>query len=105
MVDDVPGLIVLRTLAMLANEGCEAVLNRVARPADIDRAMTLGVNYPRGPLDWADAVGAGRVLSVLDALHSATGDDRYRASQLMRRRVAARRPLAVDDGAATPPTI
>lgn len=93
-VDDVPGLVVLRTLAMLANEAAEAVLTGVASPGDIDRAMTFGVNYPRGPLAWADAVGPARILGVLEALQDAYGDDRYRPSQLLRRRVAAGRALS-----------
>jgi len=94
VIDDAPGLVVLRTLAMLANEAAEAALVGVASPADIDRAMTFGVNYPRGPLAWADAVGAERILAALDALKAAYGDDRYRASQSLRRRVASGRPLA-----------
>jgi 3-hydroxybutyryl-CoA dehydrogenase len=89
VVDDAPGLIVMRTLAMLASEAADAVLQGVASPADIDRAMTLGVNYPRGPLSWADAVGPSRILAVLEALQAAYGDDRYRASQWLRRRVVA----------------
>jgi 3-hydroxybutyryl-CoA dehydrogenase len=93
VIDDAPGLVVLRTLAMLANEAAEAALVGVASPADIDRAMTFGVNYPRGPLAWADAVGPERILAALDALKAAYGDDRYRASQFLRRRVAAGRTL------------
>ncbi|TCT06237.1 3-hydroxyacyl-CoA dehydrogenase PaaH [Aquabacter spiritensis] len=92
---DRPGLAVMRTLAMLANEACEAVLQQVAAPADIDRAMTAGVNYPQGPLAWADAVGAARLLGVLAALQAETGDDRYRPSAHLRRHVAAARPLSV----------
>lgn len=98
-IDDAPGLIVLRTLAMLANEAAEAALTGVASPADIDRAMTFGVNYPRGPLAWADAVGPGRILAALDALEAAYGDDRYRASQFLRRRVAAGRTLHAEPDA------
>jgi len=93
VIDDAAGLVVLRTLAMLANEAAEAALVGVASPADIDRAMTFGVNYPRGPLAWADAVGPERILAALDALKAAYGDDRYRASQFLRRRVAAGRTL------------
>ncbi|ABL68313.1 3-hydroxyacyl-CoA dehydrogenase PaaH [Paracoccus denitrificans] len=96
VVDDTPGLVVLRMLAMLANEASEAVLTRVATPADIDRAMTLGVNYPKGPLAWADTVGPARILSVLDAIHAACGDSRYRASQLLRRQVATGARLSGD---------
>jgi len=56
--------------------------------------MCLGVNYPAGPLAWADKVGAERILAALDAIGGATGDPRYRASQLLRQRVAAGRALA-----------
>jgi 3-hydroxybutyryl-CoA dehydrogenase len=101
VVDDAPGLVVLRTLAMLANEATEAVMQGVASPGDIDRAMVLGVNYPRGPLDWADAVGPALVLATLEALQAAYGDDRYRASHLLRRRVAASVPLRAEEPAHT----
>ncbi|WP_454914768.1 3-hydroxyacyl-CoA dehydrogenase PaaH [Xanthobacter sediminis] len=99
LLDDAPGLVVLRTLAMLANAAAEAALVRVASPADIDRAMTFGVNYPRGPLAWADVVGPERILAALDALQAAYGDDRYRVSQFLRRRVAAGRALHAEPGA------
>ena len=92
-LDDVPGLVVLRTVAMLANEAAEAVRAGVASAADVDLAMTFGVNYPRGPLAWADAVGPARILAALDALQAAYGDDRYRGSQHLRRRVAAGQAL------------
>ncbi|EGP53985.1 3-hydroxyacyl-CoA dehydrogenase PaaH [Pseudorhizobium flavum] len=96
VVDDAPGLVVLRTLAMLANEAADAVLQGVASPSDIDRAMTLGVNYPRGPLAWTDDAGLPRILAVLDHLHKTYGDDRYRASRLLRRRVEARRLISTN---------
>ncbi|MEP9377352.1 3-hydroxyacyl-CoA dehydrogenase PaaH [Aquabacter sp. CN5-332] len=93
-LDDVPGLLVMRTLAMLANEAADTVLQGVASPPDIDRAMTAGVNYPKGPLAWADHVGPARILAVLEALQANYGDDRYRPSSLLRRRVAAGRALS-----------
>lgn len=77
---DWPGLVVMRTVAMLANEGFEAVLQGVASESDVDTAMRFGVNYPKGPIEWAREIGLGRVLAVLDNLHSLTGDPRYRAS-------------------------
>jgi 3-hydroxybutyryl-CoA dehydrogenase len=72
---------------MLANEGFEAVMQGVADEDGIDLAMRYGVNYPKGPIAWAQEIGLARVLSVLDALHEATGDPRYRAS--LRLRLAA----------------
>ena len=53
VIGDVPGLIVTRTVAMLANLAADALACRVASAADIDTAMRLGVNYPAGPLEWA----------------------------------------------------
>ena len=79
-ISDLPGMVVMRTIAMIVNEGFEAALCQVATPEDIDQAMKLGVNYPRGPFDWAQEFGCGQVLAVLDAIHAATGDPRYRAS-------------------------
>lgn len=84
-VTDSPALVVLRTVAMLANEAADAVLQGVGTAADIDLAMCAGVNYPKGPLAWADAIGVGTVLSVLDNLQRSYGEDRYRPSLLLRR--------------------
>jgi len=85
---DIPGLAVLRTVAMLANEGADAVLQGVGSAADIDLAMRAGVNYPKGPLAWADAIGLAALLRTLDNLQAAYGEARYRPSLLLRRHVA-----------------
>jgi 3-hydroxybutyryl-CoA dehydrogenase len=85
IISDSPGLIVMRTIAMLINEAYEAVLQGVASRDGVDLAMRFGVNYPGGPFAWARKLGAGRVLAVLDALHASTGDPRYRASLALRR--------------------
>ncbi|HYF89299.1 3-hydroxyacyl-CoA dehydrogenase PaaH [Azospirillum sp.] len=89
VIDDAPGLVVMRTVAMLANEAADATMQGVASAADIDIAMTKGVNYPLGPLAWADRIGLPHVLAVLDALARTYGEDRYRASALLRRRISA----------------
>ncbi len=94
---DTPGLALMRTVSLLANEGAEAVLQGVCDAAAVDDAMRYGVNYPRGPLAWGDAVGAARVLTVLDHLTAAYGEDRYRASPWLRQKVAAGRPLCDDE--------
>jgi 3-hydroxybutyryl-CoA dehydrogenase len=77
--------VVDRVLAMLMNEAAEAVLLRVASVADIDLAMTKGVNYPKGLLAWADEIGVATVYERLLALQDEYGDDRYRPSALLRR--------------------
>lgn len=87
-LSDTPALVVLRTVAMLANEAADAVLQGVASAADIDLAMRCGVNYPQGPLAWAEQLGLGQLLKVLENLQAAYGEERYRPSLLLRRRVA-----------------
>ncbi|MEP6462716.1 MAG: 3-hydroxyacyl-CoA dehydrogenase [Frankiaceae bacterium] len=86
-VDDVPGLVLTRTVAMLVNLAVDALHQGVASAADIDLAMRLGANHPMGPLEWGDRWGAASVLSILDHLQDAYRDPRYRPSPLLRRRV------------------
>jgi len=85
-MDDVPGLAVMRTVAMLANEAADAVNQGVCSAQAADLAMQKGVNYPRGPLAWADMVGVRHIVTVLENLASGYGEDRYRVSPLLRRR-------------------
>lgn len=92
-LSDTPALLVLRTVAMLANEAADAVLQGVASPADIDLALCAGVNYPKGPLAWADALGLATVVQTLQNLQAAYGEERYRPSLLLRRRLAEGRTL------------
>lgn len=88
-LDDVPGMAVMRTVAMLANEAADAVNQGVCSAQAVDIAMQKGVNYPRGPLAWADSVGLQHVVTVLSNLAATYGEDRYRVSPLLRRKLAA----------------
>jgi 3-hydroxybutyryl-CoA dehydrogenase len=94
VIDDVPGLIVTRTVAMLANLAADAVAGRVASAADIDTAMRLGVNYPQGPLAWAGQWGLRTVLATLDEMENWYRDGHYRASPLLRRAAATNGALS-----------
>jgi 3-hydroxybutyryl-CoA dehydrogenase len=87
IIDDAPGMIVMRTVSMLANEAADAVHQGVCSAADCDLAMRKGVNYPRGPLEWAEAMGLPEVVQVLDNLAQSYGEERYRVSPLLRRKV------------------
>jgi 3-hydroxybutyryl-CoA dehydrogenase len=86
-IADVPGMAVMRTVAMLANEAADAVNQGVCDAAGADVAMQKGVNYPRGPLAWADSIGPGTVMRVLGNLAQAYGEDRYRVSPLIQKKV------------------
>lgn len=79
--------IVDRVLCCLINQAVDAVHMQVASVKDIDLAMTKGVNYPKGLLQWADEIGLATVLTNLDALFDDYREDRYRASVLLRRMV------------------
>jgi 3-hydroxybutyryl-CoA dehydrogenase len=91
VIEDTPGLIVTRTVAMLANLAADALADRVASEPDIDTAMRLGVNYPLGPLAWARQWGIPAILAILDSLEDWYRDGRYRPSPLLRRTALARR--------------
>ena len=86
---DVPGMAVMRTVAMLANEAADAVNQGVCSAEEVDIAMHRGVNYPHGPLAWADSIGVKQIATVLANLAAGYGEERYRLSPLLRRAVAS----------------
>jgi 3-hydroxybutyryl-CoA dehydrogenase len=77
---DRPGLLVFRTLLQLANAAGDAAADDVASPEAIDLALLNGVNYPFGPLQWANEHSLPRVVAALNAIADATGDAMYRPS-------------------------
>jgi 3-hydroxybutyryl-CoA dehydrogenase len=89
IIDDIPGMIVTRTVAMLANLAADAVASGVASAEDVEVAMRLGVNYPRGPIAWGQAWGTRVVLTILDSLENWYRDGHYRACPALRRAVLA----------------
>ena len=72
-----------RILAMLINEAADALALEIATREDIDIAMTTGVNYPKGLLQWADEIGIKSVLNQMKKLQSNTDDQRYQPSSLL----------------------
>jgi 3-hydroxybutyryl-CoA dehydrogenase len=80
-VGDAPGLVLGRIAAQLVNEAAFAIGEGVGSPDDVDAGMTLGLNHPRGPVEWWRAIGTDHVVAVLDALR----EERYRVAPLLRR--------------------
>ncbi len=80
--------IVERVVAMLINEAVEALHLNIASAQDLELAMTKGVNYPKGLLQWCDEWTAAKWLAILDGLYDEYHEDRYRASALLRRKAA-----------------
>ncbi|MGW1200139.1 3-hydroxyacyl-CoA dehydrogenase [Streptomyces sp. NPDC002536] len=89
VIGDVPGMIVARTVAMLVDFAQDAAGRGVAGEEDIDTAMRLGVNYPRGPLDWGRGLGDRWVCGFLRQMDREYPGGRYAACQPLRRRAAA----------------
>jgi 3-hydroxybutyryl-CoA dehydrogenase len=87
-VGDAPGLVLGRIVCQLVNEAAFALGEGVGSADDIDAGMTLGLNHPRGPLEWADEIGLDHVGAVLAGLLHETGEERYRLAPELRRRMA-----------------
>ena len=79
--------ILWRILSMLINEAADALFLNIATKVDIDLAMTKGVNYPKGLLNWADEIGIKNVLNELERLQKKYGEERYRPSPLLKKMV------------------
>jgi 3-hydroxybutyryl-CoA dehydrogenase len=84
-VADAPGLVLGRIVCQVINEAAFALGEGLGSAEDIDAGMTLGLNYPRGILAWADEIGLDHVIGVLDSLFLERGEERYRLAPLLRR--------------------
>ncbi len=80
-----------RILIMLINEAADALYYGIATREDIDMAMTLGVNYPKGLLKWADETGIEECVRQMDALYYLYHEERYRCSVLLRKMVETKK--------------
>lgn len=72
-----------RVLVAIINEACLALDDGVATSSDIDLAMKTGTNYPKGPLEWADAIGFRLCRTVLDLLNAESGDGRFAPAAML----------------------
>ena len=92
-VADAPGLVLGRIVCQLVNEAAFAVGEGVGSGSDVDAGLTLGLNHPRGPVEWGNRIGLAQVLATVDGLFEELRDPRYRAAPLLRRAVATGRGL------------
>ena len=71
------GFYVARVMSLIANEALFSLEDELATQEDIDNAMKFGVNYPIGPLQWAEDCGHQKIAWLLQALYHKSKDDRY----------------------------
>jgi 3-hydroxybutyryl-CoA dehydrogenase len=74
-VDDEPGFVSARIIAMIINEAYFAKGENVSTEAEIDIAMKLGTNYPYGPFEWSNIIGLKNIYQLLKKLSET--DERY----------------------------
>ena len=98
VINDSPGFVAQRIVAMIVNVGCGIAQKAIASPADIDKAVVLGLSYPHGPLAWGDVIGPARIQFILERLQAFYGEPRYRPSPWLKRRVALGLPLYAPEG-------
>jgi 3-hydroxybutyryl-CoA dehydrogenase len=85
-IEDTPGLILGRIVCQLVNEACFAVGEGVGSETDVDAGLTLGLNHPRGPFAWCEAIGVEHVAATIDGLWRERREERYRPAPLLQRR-------------------
>jgi 3-hydroxybutyryl-CoA dehydrogenase len=77
-----------RVLVMLINEAMDALYLGIASEQDIELAMTKGVNYPKGLINWGKEKSFSWVVSKIDTLYGIYHEDRYRCSPLLRKKAS-----------------
>jgi 3-hydroxybutyryl-CoA dehydrogenase len=90
VIREAPGFITSRVNALIGNEAFRMLEEGIAPPADIDKALKLGLNHPMGPFEMVDLVGLDTRLHILEYLHRTLGE-RFRPTPLMIQYVKAGR--------------
>ncbi|MFX1517279.1 MAG: 3-hydroxyacyl-CoA dehydrogenase family protein [Promethearchaeota archaeon] len=89
LVNETPGFAVNRLLLPFLLEAIFTLQEGVTTVEDLDKAITLGLNHPMGPLTLLDFVGLDTALFIADYMYSEFQDSKYRAPTLLRKMVRA----------------
>jgi 3-hydroxybutyryl-CoA dehydrogenase len=85
LVPDTCGMVTSRVLAMIVNEAYFTFGEGVSSKEEIDIAMKLGTNYPKGPFEWSAAIGLKKIKELLKELSRT--DARYTVSPALDKEV------------------
>jgi 3-hydroxybutyryl-CoA dehydrogenase len=91
IVQDRIGMVLPRILCRIINEAAFTITEDIATPQDIDTVLKLGINFPFGPIEWAEQIGLKQVHAVLMALHTDLQEERYRVTPLLRQMAITRK--------------
>ena len=86
---DKPGFIVNRLWIPYMLHAIRLLEDGVASREDIDNAVSMGLNYPMGPLALVDLTGLDVLLFVANAIYERLKDPRYVPPTLLEKMVAA----------------
>ena len=89
VVNDSPGFVTTRVIALLVNEGAFEYAEGLASKEDIDKALKLGGNFPMGPLTLGDLIGLDTVVNIMDVMYDSFKDPKFRAAPILRKMVEA----------------
>jgi enoyl-CoA hydratase/3-hydroxyacyl-CoA dehydrogenase len=73
----------VRVLAPSVNAAATLIETDATTKEDIDTAMLLGLNYPRGILRMADSFGIDRIVDELNRLDDKYHEERYKPSKVL----------------------
>ncbi len=74
----------IRVLATAVNEAAKLIEMGATSREDIDTAVLLGLNYPRGILRMADSAGLDKIVNEMDRLYEKYNkEDRYKVSSVL----------------------
>jgi 3-hydroxybutyryl-CoA dehydrogenase len=82
-IDPAAPTVLPRLIAQIANEAAFALEEEIGSPADLDIAMRLGFNWPRGPLELTELIGARPATELLEELREQQGDAYLSAPRLL----------------------
>ncbi len=84
-VDSRVGMVTPRIICMIINEAFYTVQEGTANAKDIDTAMKLGTNYPKGPFEFLELMGIKNVYNTLNAVYDDTHEERYKVCPLLKK--------------------